>query len=310
MHINTLRSVVLAAAFGTAACGADPEGPAATPKDPATAQRVSVDRFSAAAGHLQVRTASNGLPGPNMPIDFDQGPFITRGLGPAGESVQYYNFDVQPAAPAPIFVLFREGESTPVQGQLNIIDVIPGDQGYNDFWQVVRVTVPRNYVANTLTSFQEVIAAKYPRQTTNMIVNCPVVPFGSTARLRFTSESAGLVQGWYKGMAVFYFTFSEREITTNAQGMVPVAGIFVSFNINPDQPNGGPGSGFRTETGSNQTHNVVASLPADAGYSPLWSVNVYNNTAFSTVRNLATATAAPLLGSNVALVNCPIVSRS
>ena len=31
-----------------------------TPKDPNTAEVVSVDRFSATTGHLQVRTATNG----------------------------------------------------------------------------------------------------------------------------------------------------------------------------------------------------------------------------------------------------------
>src|SRR6478609_1497684 len=102
--------------------------------DITTAQKVSVDRFSATAGHLQVRTATNGLPGPNAPVNFDQGPFITKGLGTQGQHVEYYNFDLQPTMPAPIYVLFREGESTSVSGQLNIIDVLPGEMGYNDFW--------------------------------------------------------------------------------------------------------------------------------------------------------------------------------
>jgi hypothetical protein len=35
------------------------------------------------------------------------------------------NFDVQPTTPAPICVLFREGENTPVIGQLDIVGVIP-----------------------------------------------------------------------------------------------------------------------------------------------------------------------------------------
>ncbi len=30
----------------------------------------------------------------------------------------YYNFDVQSTVPAPIYVLFRDGESMPVQGQI------------------------------------------------------------------------------------------------------------------------------------------------------------------------------------------------
>jgi len=41
------------------------------PKDPNTAEVVSVDRFSATTGHLQVRTATNGLPAANAPVNFD-----------------------------------------------------------------------------------------------------------------------------------------------------------------------------------------------------------------------------------------------
>ena len=49
--------------------------------DPMKAEHAAIDRFSAAAGHLQVRDGMNGLPGPNQPVDFDKGPFVTTGLG-------------------------------------------------------------------------------------------------------------------------------------------------------------------------------------------------------------------------------------
>ncbi len=73
--------------------------------DPDTAQKVSIDRFSADAGHLFVRDMMNNLPGPNVPINFDMEPFLSKGLGPNGEHISYYNFDAQPTAPAPIYVL-------------------------------------------------------------------------------------------------------------------------------------------------------------------------------------------------------------
>jgi hypothetical protein len=266
-----------------------------------------VDRFSAAAGNLFVRTSSNGLPAANAPINFDQAPFVTQGFGPNGELATYYNFDAQPVAPAPIFVLFRQGESTPVAGQLNIIDVIPGDEGYNDFWQVVRVTVPSDYVANTATSLEDLVAAGYSMQETTMLVNCPVVPAGSTAGLRLGGGSAALIRGWYKDQVVLYFSFEERALTTTAQGEVPLSPIYVTFNINPGQPGGGPASGFKTEPGTSQTHNVVATLPSEATYAPLWTVNIYDNSVFDGVGDLATAQGAPLLVAGAALVNCPVV---
>jgi hypothetical protein len=277
---------------------------AAMPKDPATAEKASVDRFTDQAAMLQRRSAAPALPGPNQPVDFDQGPFITHGFGPGGEKVTYYNFDIRPTAPAPIYVLFRTGETAPVMGQLNIIDVLPGQPGYNDFWQVKKVTVPATYVANTVTSASEITSAGYPVEDTTMLVNCPVVPDGSTARLRL-NEPATLQSGWYRDKVVKYFSFGEKALTGSA---VPAVPIYVMFAVNPNQPGGGPASGFRTESSSMQTHNVIAALPDDPGYSPLWSVQVLDNGAFGSVNDLATAQSATVLGANAGNVNCPVVA--
>lgn len=297
-------------AMSLAACKKEnTQTPSPTPvgKNPATAEKVSVDRFSSTAGMLMVRTSTNGLPAANAPINFDQGPFITKGLGPSGSMVEYYNFDVQPTTPAPIYVLMNDGKM--IDGQLNIINVIPGDAGYNDFWQVYTVAVPADYVANTVTSLAEIQEKGYPMTSTNTLVNCPVVPEGSVASKRLNGESAALTTGWYKGKVVFYFNFSEKMLSTTGSGKVPTSPIYVTFNINPDQPNGGPASGFVTESDMMQTHNVIATVPSDAGYSPLWSVNVYDNADFSSVSNLSSAQMANILATGVALVNCPVVKN-
>ncbi len=272
-----------------------------------TADRAMIDRFSEDAGNLFVRTAENGLPEAGAPIDFDAS-FMTKGYGPVGNPVYYYNFDVQPTTPAPIYVLFHEGSDTPVPGQYNIVDAIPGDDGYNDFWQPFKVTVPAGYVANAITSADAITAAGYPMEALDVIVNCPVVPEGSTAEMRLDPESeSGLVKGWYQGQAIFYFEFSEAPLAPD-NGSVPVSPIYVTFNINPDQPDGGPPSGFLTEMDSDQTHNVVATVPGDEGYSPLWVVNIYDNAEFDMVSNLPTAEAATILAAGAALVNCPVTT--
>ncbi len=312
MKVNvTLSTLLLVSSIALVQCKKDDNKttPAVTGKDPNTAEKVSVDRFSSAAGHLQVRDATNGLPAANAPVNFDMAPFITKGLSPSGQPVEYYNFDVQPTAPAPIYVLFQKGSSTPIQGQLNIIDKIPGEAGYNDFWLINKVEVPDDYITNSITSFSEIQSKGYSITPTNMIVNCPVVPDGSTATKRVGGGSASIIRGWYKGKVVTYFSFEEKALTTTSNGMVPESPIYVTFNINPDQTNGGPASGFKTEMGSAQTHNVVTTLPADGGYSPLWSVNVYDNIDFDTVRNFSTVQSAKILAQRVALVNCPIVSQ-
>ena len=70
---------------------------ATTPVDPDKAPIASVDRFSDKAAHLQLRTPENYLPGPNQPVDFDSGPFITQGLcsedGQAGALLQFRRSD-------------------------------------------------------------------------------------------------------------------------------------------------------------------------------------------------------------------------
>jgi hypothetical protein len=311
-----LAFLVLAACSNSSASPAQSDGgpvEAAAAKDPDSASIVAVDRFSDGFAHLFKRSSNSSFPAANTPIDFDQGAFITRGLGPNGENVTYYNFDVLPATPAPIYVFFTEGSTSELAAQLHIVDVVPGEAGYNDFWQVIQVTVPATYVPNTVTSLTEIHAAGFATTPTPMLVNCPVVPDGSTARLRYSSrESAALVRGWYRGQIVKYFSFLEHALTTtDAGGSVPIAPIYVTFNVNPDpsNPMSGPASGFKTEAASLQTHNVAGALPEDAAYSPLWMVIAYDNASFASVSSLATAAQAPVLVPNAGLVNCPIVAK-
>jgi hypothetical protein len=62
-----------------------------------------------------------------------------------------------------------------------------------------------------------------------------------------------------------------------------------------------------TETGTDQTHNVVQTLPEDDGYSPLWDVDIYDNADFDMVMDWPSAQNANLLAAGAAIVNCPIV---
>jgi hypothetical protein len=274
--------------------------------DPKSAPKAMVDRFSAAAGHLQLRTADNGIPQANASVDFDHGPFITMGRGPKGQMVMYYNFDVQPSKAATIYVLVHAGSTTPIEGQLPIIDELPGETGYSDFRQVVRVTVPADYHANTATSAKDIESAGWPMERTTTIVNNPVVPEGSHARHGIDGHPAPLRTAWYRGQTARFLAF-EQDLKGDAAGTVPVSPIFVTFVKNPGEPGGGPGSGFKTEGGSTQTHNVVATVPGEPGYSPLWQVSVYDNGAFSLVSDLTSVGRTKILAQNVALVNCPIV---
>lgn len=309
--MSSLIAFTSLATLGAGCSSDDSDTPALEVHDPATAEKVAVDRFSADAATLMVRTDENGLPGPNEAIDFDQGPFITRGLGPNGERVRYYNFDIQPTGGAPIYAFFYESSGEAVAGQLNVVDVIPGVDGYSDFWQVNKVFVPDDYKANSAVSLDDILDAGFAMETTDLLVNCPVVPEGSTAMMRGGGESAGLHQGWYQGSIVHYFTFEEAPLKTAAGGLVPLSPIYVTFNENPsDSATSGPASGFVTEEDGEQTHNVLGALPGDSGYSPLWSVNVYDNADFDAVTDLSSVEGSDpvnVLAMDQGTVNCPVV---
>ena len=124
----------------------------------------------------------------------------------------------------------------------------------------------------------------------------PVVPDKSKASMRLNGESAALQRAWYRGQVAKFFSFDEAPLAS-AGANVPLSPIYVTFNVNPGQPNGGPGSGFRAEPNSEQTHNVPFTLPGDAGYSPLWLVAVYDNADFPSVHDLATALKAKVLAA-------------
>ena len=82
--------------------------------------------------------------------------------------------------------------------------------------------------------------------------------------------------------------------------------IYDGFTINPGEPNGEVE--FHTEPNSTQTHNVVATVPGDEGYSPLWLRVVYDSAAWASVVNLDTALKAKVVPAKELQINCPIVS--
>ena len=307
MHTNFTAArarLLLAAGLTSILAAAAPAG--AATMDPGKAAVASVDRFSKEAGHLQLRTDSNGIPGPNQPVDFDTGPFTTQGLSPQGKPVRYYNFDVQSTTPATVYVLYRAGAMEPLAGQLPIIDELPGEPGYNDFRQVTKVSVPASYEVNSIVDGAALKAAGYKMEKTDAIRNMPVVPDGSVARHRLGGADAGLQSAWYHGKVARFFAFNETALRAANGEDVPISPISVFFNINPDQPNGGPASGFRKEPGSAQTHNVVSTVPGNPSYSPLWVVSVFDTADWPKVHDLDSATNANILAASVATVNCPI----
>ena len=278
---------------------------ASQPLAPDNAPIATVDRFSDAAGTLLRRSNDPRLPGPNEPIDFDRPPLNTLGLSPAGEPALYYHLDVQSTTPAPVYILYREGEIQPVRDQLDIIDTLPGDKGYDDFRRIWKVWVPKDYVANTITDAGALEKLDYKMDETDKLLNMAVVPDGSHARFRFKGGNSELQSAWYEGQVAKFILFDEAPLAVSGD-KVPVSPIYDGFTVNPGEPNGG--TQFCTGPGPRQTHNIVATVPGDKAYSPLWLRVVYDSAACASVHNLETALQAKKVPAEVLFVNCPIVS--
>ena len=98
--------------------------------------------------------------------------------GIRGQEISYFDFGPNIEATAPIYAFITgfDGDGNPqfVEGQNNVIGVIPGDTGYSAFWYVNLVQVPDDYAANSITSVADVLASGYDIVQPGLLVNCPV----------------------------------------------------------------------------------------------------------------------------------------
>ncbi len=218
-----------------------------------------------------------------------------------GAEAKYYDFGMNTAltasggvAVAPIWVLATgmnaDGSPKLVEGQHNIIDLLPGQPGYSDLWEVRVVTVPADYKADTHKSKADLDAARLTGSAVGLFVNCPVVPTGSTLE-----GGEKLVQGWYKGQQVFYPDFGP-----NPPAALPIWAFATGSNAD--------GSPKLVEG----QRNVIDSVPGQAGYSAFWRVNMVAVGAdykANAVNSAALVASQNLKSTQTNLmVNCPVVS--
>lgn len=218
-----------------------------------------------------------------------------------GRDTRYWDFGMaSPVAasgavtPAPIYA-FASGtnpDGTPrlVSGQHNVIDVLPGQPGYSDLWQVMMVTVPAGYEVDSIRSKADIDARGLRATPANLLVNCPVVPQGSTL-----AGNKDLVQGWYRGQHVFYPDF----------GMNPAVAIPIWAFATGMNADGSP----RLVAGQ---RNIIDSIPGQAGYSAFWRVHlVMVNPGYeaNSIKSAAQVASSGLPVTQTPLVvNCPVES--
>jgi len=132
---------------------------------------------------LFAKYASSLTVGPlvNCPL-VPEGSILAGGYGPVyltqgwykSTPVYYFDFGADPGIPIPIWVVF---DSNGNQVGNNIIDSIPGDDGYSAFWHVWNVSIPPTYLANTLRNASATSVAPYSSRPLipPTYLNCPVV---------------------------------------------------------------------------------------------------------------------------------------
>ena len=222
-----------------------------------------------------------------------------------GEEFTYYDFGMNSVTngavvtPAPIWAFIHGmdagGNPMFVEGQHNVVGVVPGDAGYSDLWQVNFVVVPEDYEADSITSAEDLTAMTssmgYEVITPGVLVNCPVVPAGSTLE-----SGEQLTQGWYKGGAVYYPDF----------GMNPAVAIPIWVFATGMDASGNP----MFVEGQN---NIIDAIPGDEGYSDFWHVRMVMVDDAYEANTITSAQAVADGGFEVVqapmVVNCPVVPR-
>ena len=248
---------------------------------------VSIDRFGDSFGTFFRRSVNSNLPSPNEPINFDEN-FLLKGLGPDGQGIEFYHFDVHSPEPAPIY-FFVDAFGSPIEGQLPVFDQIPGDDGYNDLRLIHQVYMTdKQYRPNTITAFADIEAGGYEIVPSGQVMNCVLAPDGSKASKRnYPTDIPVLQEAWYKNQIAKYFLFENPESIAPIEFVgdevnTPLMYAFFENDIDFSD-------GFAIDRVSGGTHNVATRLPSDAGYSPLWALIVFNLGAFDRVSSVATA---------------------
>ena len=213
--------------------------------------------------------------------------------------VEYYDFGANTpltqgnsiaVAPIYAFITGMDADGNPqfVDGQHNIVAVVPGDEGYSDLWQVNLVTVDDSYEPDSVKTVADVMSGGFEVTETDIFVNCPIVDAGTTLE-----GGEPLVQGWYNGEEAFYPDFGP-----NPPVAIPIWAFITGMDAdgNPQFVDG--------------QMNIIDSVPNDPAYSAFWRVNLVMATEDYEANSIISADAARASGMEIMetdiVVNCPV----
>lgn len=110
---------------------------------------------------------------------------------------QYEKF---PGMPVNEMYIWTDSAGNPsLDEQQPIVDVLPLQAGYSDFFEIILVTPPTNYKPNTIKSRATLLRSEYELTRTGNIINCPLVGPNTTL-----AQPNGNVLATYRTIQLWY----------------------------------------------------------------------------------------------------------
>ncbi len=208
--------------------------------------------------------------------------------------VYYYTFNngspvVDDGAAVGVGVQYRlvDVDGEPIEGQYDILSANIGDEGYSDLREIVEVSVPEDYEANSITNAADLLAEDWPQNATGINRNIPVVRLHSQLQARD-----------HQPMSVW---FDDEELSAYDFGEMTEKSAPIYILIEGFDPDGNP---VRINHPA-----LVDVMHDDEGYSDFWQVvfvtvpNTVEPNEFRNVQALFDAEFPMTASANV--VNCP-----
>lgn len=230
-----------------------------------------------------------------------QGIKITQTVTPGfyeGQSVFYYTFFngtpvLDKGAAVAVGEQYRlvDAEGNRIKDQHDLIAAGPYDNGYSDLREIIEVTVPEDYEANTITSVEDLLAQDWPQARTGRNHNMPIVRTGT----QLQGHDYDPISIWINGDERQAFDFGETPAQT-----APIWVLITGYDAT--------GSAIRLP---GQDGPIIRQLHHDPGYSDFWQVffvTVPEDTVPNSIRSYEQIIESGYpIAESENVINCPVI---
>ncbi|MBZ0318512.1 MAG: hypothetical protein K8L91_19015 [Anaerolineae bacterium] len=232
---------------------------------------------------------------------YAQGIKITQTVTPGfyeGQQVFYYTFFngtpiLDKGAVVAVGEQYRlvDAEGNPIEGQYDLIEAGPYDNGYSDLREIIEVTVPEDYEANSTTSVEDLLAQDWPQARTGKNHNIPIVRTGT----QLQGHDYDPISIWINGEERQAFDFGETPAQT-----APIWVLITGYDAT--------GSAIRLP---GQDGPIIRQLHDDPGYSDFWQVffvTVPEDTVPNSIRSYEQIIESGYpMAESENVINCPVI---